>query len=316
MEFWSPQIEITHRLTMVHNVMKQQIPEKSRFSGIILNLVDNPGKMIRPALLILCAGLEEQIEAANHLSAALEYLHMASLVHDDIVDGATERRGRPSVVSEHGLSKALYTGDYLIWLAVKCLGALGPDLIRHKPADFMSPLLEAEVEQLDSRFSATLTEDAYLKRIEAKTGLLFALAASAGLGLKTQSQDELKQIKTAGLHLGIAFQLRDDLMDLEDPDFGDLKEGNFTHPVLSAVSIEPHLAGLLSQLAQANSQDTELYQTIVATVRHNQGPEITKQVMGEYVKTSTQLFSGLLGDKEMDVLQWMNHSLFGGDYES
>ena len=316
MEFWTQQTEITHRLTMVHNVMKQQIPEKGRFSGIILDLVENPGKMLRPALLILCAGLDEQTDTADHLAAALEYLHLASLVHDDIIDEASERRGRPSVVSAHGLSKALYTGDYLIWLAVKSLSALEPGLMPAKPADFMSPLLEAEAEQLEARYSTTMTQEAYLARIEAKTGLLFALAATAGFGLKTKSETQLQTVKAAGLNFGIAFQLRDDLLDFEDPDFADLKEGNYTHPVLAALKSDPTLAELLAQAATATGDKTKLYETVVGAVRQNQGPQKTRQVMLDYVKISEQLFANLLGARELELLHWMNKKLFGVDYEN
>lgn len=316
MEFWTDQPEITHRLMLVHNVMKEQIPEKGRFSGIILDLVDNPGKLLRPALLILCAGLDEQIGTADHLAAALEFLHLASLVHDDIIDEATERRGRPSVVSAHGLSKALYTGDYLIWLAIKSLSALEPGMIPEKPVDFMSPLLEAEAEQLEGRYSTSLTEAAYLERIEAKTGLLFALAAATGLGLKTKSETELKTIKTAGLNFGIAFQLRDDLLDLEDPDFADLRDGNYTHPVLSALNADPSLAERLTQAAVASGDKTKLYEAIVQSVRHNNGPQKTRQVMLDHLKISEELFAPLLGTRELELFRWMNRSLFGGTHEN
>lgn len=314
MEFWNSQPEMTRCLTRVHNVMKEQIPEKGRFSGIISDLVENPGKMLRPALLILCAGLDKHTEAAARLAAALEYLHVASLVHDDIIDGAVLRRGRPSVVSAHGLSKAIYTGDYLIWLAVNSLSGLKPDELPLQPAGFMSPLLEAEAEQLESRFSTVLTEAAYLKRIEAKTGQLFALAASAGRNLVTKSEAQLETAKQAGLSLGIAFQLRDDLLDFEDPTYSDLKDGNYTHPVLSALEAQPALAELLARAAGEGK--TANYAAVVARVRQQQGPDRTRQVMLTYLEKSTRLFDGMLSEEERAVFNWMTSRLFGGHHEN
>ncbi len=312
MEFWKPQSELYHRMSMVQNVMKEQIPEKGRFSGIILSLVENPGKMLRPALLILCRGLDQDPGPSNHMAAALEYLHLASLVHDDIIDGAELRRGRPSVVSQYGLSKAIYTGDYLIWLAVKCLSSLDPALFPRKPADFMGPLLEAEAEQLDSKFSTAMTEADYLKRIEAKTGLLFSLASAAGQGLAAKSVQQLDTARLAGLLYGIAFQLRDDLQDLDDPDFKDLKDGNYTHPVLSALKHDPKLPELLRAAAECGADCPELYPELVQRIKDAQGPERTIEVMKEYLQAAEKMFESFMGQREIELLRWVNRQLYGG----
>lgn len=249
MEFWQEQIQMNSRLSQVQKVMEQVAPVKGRFARIIKDLLANQGKMLRPALLILAAGFENEEKEPIHLAAALEFLHMASLVHDDIIDHSTERRGVPSVVAEHGTAMAIYTGDYLIYLAARSIASLDRTLFEGQSLDFMASLLEAEAAQLEERFDLGLNSQEYLKRIEAKTGLLFSLAVSLGFGLHNHSKEKVDQVKEAGLQFGVAFQLRDDLLDFDDPGFGDLKEGNLTLPVLLALKEDPSLQVLLDLVA-------------------------------------------------------------------
>ena len=255
MEFWQEQKLMSAKLWQVQKTMEQVAPKQGRFAKIIDDLLANQGKMLRPALLMLTAGFDYEEKEPTHLAAALEFLHMASLVHDDIIDHSPERRGLPSVVKEHGTAMAIYTGDYLIYLAAASIASLDRKLFQDQSLDFMAALLEAEAAQLEDRFALSLNADEYLQRIESKTGLLFSIAATIGYGLREQTEERMSEVKQAGLQFGIAFQLRDDLLDFDDPAFGDLKEGNLTLPILLALKEDASLQGLLDLAAQRHDND-------------------------------------------------------------
>lgn len=311
MEFWLEQGRIYERLKGVRQVMLAAIPETGRLPAIARAQVENEGKMLRPALLLLAAGLSTRPGEALRLAAALEYFHVASLVHDDIVDQAKERRGAPAVAEQHGISLALYTGDYLIWLAVKCLSGVDKALVPDRLMEFMSPLLEAEAEQLETRYSLTISEDAYLRRIAAKTGLLFSYGAVAGYGLKSRDREALEQVKQAGLDLGVAFQLRDDLKDLADPGHPDLKEGNYTLPVLLAMQVDPMIGTLLEEARRTKA--AKLYQAIVARTLAAGGKARTEEAIQNHAEAAAGVFRKFLGAEEWPIYQWMTGKLYGGE---
>lgn len=299
------------RLKGVRQVMLDAIPEAGRLPAIARGQVENEGKMLRPALLLLTAGLSTRPGEADRLAAALEYFHIASLVHDDIVDQAKERRGEPAVAERHGISLALYTGDYLIWLAVKCLSGVDKALVPDRLMDFMSPLLEAEAEQLETRYSLEITEAAYLQRIAAKTGLLFSYGAGAGYGLKRRDRTALEEVKQAGLDLGIAFQLRDDLKDLTDPGHPDLKEGNYTLPVLLAMQVDPAIRLLLEEAR--GTKDSKGYPAIVARTLAAGGKARTEEAIQRHADAAAGVFRKVLGAEEWQIYQWMTGKLYGGE---
>lgn len=312
MEFWREQITMTSHLTKIRKIMAEVVPLKGRFATITRSLLANEGKMLRPALLVMAAGFDDRGSVPLHLAAALEYLHMASLVHDDIIDHSKERRGVPSVVGEHGPAMAIYTGDYLIFLAARCMASLDREIAPGHSLDFMAELLEAEANQLEDRFAVDLTGDEYLKRIEAKTGLLFSLAASAGYGLREPSEDQVRRITQAGLQFGVAYQLRDDLLDFEDPSFGDLVEGNLTMPVLTALEQDPELKPLLSLVASESPRfQASYFREITHRIRLAGGLENTEKITSDYLAMATSTFGELMAEEEFAVYCWMIQKLFG-----
>lgn len=314
MEFWGEQPVMMSHLDNIRKTMDAAVPSEGRFAVISRELLTNPGKLLRPALLILTAGFDQAGGDPYHLGAALEYLHLASLVHDDIIDHARERRGAPSVVGEHGVQMALYTGDYLIFLAARCLAAADRSQLKEDSLDFMGRLLEAEARQLDERFALELDQEDYLQRIEAKTGLLFSLAAGAGHGLSQGFAKDIEAAKQAGLHFGTAFQLRDDLLDLEDPAHGDLTEGNYTLPVLLASRQDPALKELLlkppGQTKGAGARD---FEEIKQRISRSDAIHLTRQVLDQYLDRAGRTFDQLMGPQEAAVYRWMENKLFGGD---
>ncbi len=202
------------------------------------------GKRLRPILLVLSAHLGEP-EPGSLLTAsvAIEVLHTATLIHDDVVDKAASRRGVPTTVAEYGREVAVATGDYLFAEAFYGLAEIGdPRLVRAFSEAAMG-LAAGELEQYrSSRSFATVEVEAYLEHIRMKTAGLFRAACVAGGTLGGLSLKQIDALATYGQALGLAFQMSDDVMDLVGkPGLmgkgvgADLAEGTVTLPIIFAL---------------------------------------------------------------------------------
>ena len=202
------------------------------------------GKRLRPILLVLSARMGEPVrEDLLTASTAIEVLHTATLIHDDVVDKAASRRGVPTTVAEYGREVAVATGDYLFAEAFYGLAEIGdPRLVRAFSEAAMG-LAAGELEQYrSSRSCAPVEVEAYLEHIRMKTAGLFRAACVAGGTLGGLSLKQIDALATYGQALGLAFQMSDDVMDLVGkPGLmgkgigADLAEGTVTLPVIFAM---------------------------------------------------------------------------------
>ncbi len=205
-----------------------------------VNLLDSGGKRIRPVLAIYSARCFGAITNETIYAAlAAELIHMASLVHDDVIDGANLRRGRSTINSVHGNQVAVLTGDYLFAEAFKLLAS-------HKLTPCMGFLLEAiqqmcegEVNQARDKFATDVSQADYMKRIAQKTGILLAASCKCGAWTAGAKPEEIAGLEQYGLNLGYAFQIVDDILDFvgTEQDLGkpiglDLASGNITLPAI------------------------------------------------------------------------------------
>ena len=210
--------------------------------GPALVALTSGGKRLRPLLLVLSARMggperEDLLQAA----AAIEVLHTATLIHDDIVDGAQSRRGVPTTVAQYGREIAAATGDFLFAEAFSKLAGIGdPRLVRAFAAASVG-LASGELEQYRAN-GANVEVEAYLEHIRKKTAGLFQVACVAGATLGGLSIVQIDALASYGQALGIAFQMSDDIMDLVGKPglmgkgIGtDLVEGTVTLPVIFAL---------------------------------------------------------------------------------
>ncbi len=205
-------------------------------------LLSAGGKRLRPALVIASAlgGTYDQARVFA-AAAAVETMHTASLVHDDIIDKADTRRGLPTISQEHGTEMAIYTGDYLFARSMLFLHDAGMEKAAASTlAKAIRAMCSGEIEQFQSRFSIC-TPRTYLGRIYRKTGVLFAASCAAGASVAGLNQQVTATYSRIGLRFGVAFQIRDDLIDLQEtqssagkPVGNDLKMGLVTLPLLLA----------------------------------------------------------------------------------
>lgn len=200
------------------------------------------GKRLRPILLALSALMgEPEEEVLLTASVAVEVLHTATLIHDDVVDKAESRRGRPTTVAAYGRETAVATGDYLFAESFRGLALIGDPRLVRAFAEAAMGLAAGELEQFRSARGLVEVE-AYLKHIRMKTAGLFKAACVAGGTLGDLSLKQIDSLATYGQALGLAFQMSDDVMDLVGkPGLmgkgigADLAEGTVTLPVIFAL---------------------------------------------------------------------------------
>jgi octaprenyl-diphosphate synthase len=207
------------------------------------HLISSGGKRLRPILTLAMAKLA-QYSGDGHvkLAAAVEFMHTATLLHDDVVDESDMRRGRQAARTLWGNDASVLVGDFLLGQAFKMMVEVGS----LKALDILSSaaavIAEGEVMQLGAAKNTATTEDAYLAVIRAKTAELFAAACEVGPALAERPKDEQSACRSFGMNLGIAFQLVDDHLDyaasqqlLGKTVGDDFREGKMTLPVVLAV---------------------------------------------------------------------------------
>lgn len=220
------------------------------------------GKRLRPMLVLLCAG-EEAGENAVRAATAIELVHMATLVHDDVLDAAPLRRGRPTVAATAGRQRATETGDLLFSRAFSLLAGSGDLRAIELLAGASVALARGELAQRRDAYDASIDEERYLERCRLKTAALFECACRLG-------RDDAA-LGAFGASVGLAFQLLDDVLDVAGPPERtgkargtDLLDGTVTLPLILAIAEEPGiLRGNLRDLDAAGAE--ALCERIAAT---------------------------------------------------
>ena len=260
---------IAPRLEFIESAMRDQL---SSACGLVGELGDHVlgsgGKRIRPALLLLSAELCGYTGArCVQVAAAVELLHTATLLHDDVVDCSELRRGRPSANAVWGNRRAVLAGDFLYARASSMIVEDGDSDILWIFADTIRQMAEGELLQLERSFDATVTESHYFAVIERKSAVLLAAACEAGAILGGVTRGERRRLRDFGRELGLAFQLRDDALDYEagEAELGkrphtDIREGKITMPLLLALkrctpAERDAVAGLLKGAARLAELD-------------------------------------------------------------
>lgn len=276
------------------------------------SLREHPGKMMRPMLALLVAGAVGEgtppPEDTYRYAAATELLHNATLLHDDVVDGATERRGLPTVASILGGSTAVLIGDY--WLE-KCLQlVLGArreaDRVLRLFAQTIGHLTEGELLQMQKASTADTTQADYLRIIYGKTASLFESAAMSAAISVAASEELIRAMGDYAYLLGLAFQIKDDIFDYEEEaaDIGkpvgiDLMEQKITQPLLcvleKASSAEQQE---IRSLVKNIPDHPENVDRVRAFVKENDGVALAKDVMDFYVEKAISCLESLPESKE------------------
>jgi len=205
------------------------------------HLLKGPGKQIRPLLVLLSARMVGKVsDKVIQVALAMEMLHTASLVHDDVVDESDRRRGLPSLNAFLSNQVAVLAGDFILSKALECAARTQDVRVVHYISQVGQALADGELLQLDSKDSDVLSEAAYFDVISRKTASLFSVCARLGALAAGGSDAEAERLAQFGKLIGICFQLRDDVFDYGTTEVGkplgnDMREGKLTLPAIYAV---------------------------------------------------------------------------------
>jgi octaprenyl-diphosphate synthase len=214
-------------------------------------LIDGAGKRTRPLFIMLvyraCGGRDQRVHDAVDAAVALELIHSATLLHDDIVDSGNLRRGKPSAFARYGLGPSLIAGDYLFSRAFELCGRFDEHLVR-MAADACIQLTEGEVMEGRFRRNAAVSVNDYIEVVTRKTASLFRSGGKVAADLAGSRAPIVTAMGDLGLHIGIAFQMVDDLLDIMGPEErigkpvgSDLRAGIPSLPVVLGVEFDPDL---------------------------------------------------------------------------
>lgn len=228
-------------LARLNTSLEKFASESDGFLGELLSYVlIGSGKRVRPALVFLTSRLgNPPIEAVRDVAESVELVHIATLIHDDVIDKSALRRGRKTVYSEYGVDTAVLLGDHVYTRAFEKVADLNNPLLLKLIAKSTSIMCAGEIEQLRRRFQYDLTEIEYFSFIEKKTAALFGVSARAGAILAGQPEPVQLALESYGSHLGKAFQITDDVLDLTGSELvvgktlrTDLLNGKMTLPLI------------------------------------------------------------------------------------
>ena len=255
------------------------------------------GKRMRPMLIFLLAKNFSGVTAhTNDAALALELLHTASLVHDDVVDESMERRGQSSVNAAYNNKVAVLVGDYILSMALQHVSLTGDAQIMAIIARLGGMLSSGEILQLSNIQSQEVSEEVYYQVISQKTAALFEACARIGALTSGATAEQIERASLFGKHIGMIFQIRDDIFDYFDskvigkPTGNDMLEGKLTLPVIYALQQCPDEAmnALAMKVKAGTVTNGEIAQLIAFTKQHG-GIEYARQVMDGLARKA-QLF--------------------------
>lgn len=274
-------------------------------------LIARGGKRLRPAMTIAAAHLGAyKRETALPLAMAIEAIHTATLIHDDVIDAADTRRGHTTVHAQHGNHVAIYAGDYLLARGLRQIASSGLELRNlSRIAEAVEVICAGEVSQYLGR-SKLPGYRTYLKRIMSKTGILFAAAASSGGYSAALSDDQVRTLWHFGMRFGAAFQIRDDIIDIDEneqtagkPTGNDLVEGIVTLPVLFAAA--DHDFRHLLDVFFAGSRSQSEVNALIREARRLGALGKTRQVLDKQLLRCRAMLDQLPSGEGRDMLAVM-----------
>ncbi|MBS4972405.1 polyprenyl synthetase family protein [Lacticaseibacillus rhamnosus] len=257
--------ELASALTLIE---KQITTNNTPVAKAIMEMINGGGKLLRPAYCLLFSRFQDtDREKMIALAAAIETLHTATLIHDDIIDKSPTRRNQVTIQKQFGPDTAVYAGDYLFVVCFKLLAHYASSLRSiQQDSGSMEKILKGELDQMATRYQTQITINDYLKQVSGKTGQLFALSCFVGAYESGGTTNFAKTAEKIGMNIGIAFQLLDDILDytsdgetLGKPVYEDVRSGVYSAPLILAMQRDRQ--AFLPLLAKKEHiSDTEMIQ--------------------------------------------------------
>jgi octaprenyl-diphosphate synthase len=291
----------------IYTELKSNIPLINELMEYVLSC---GGKRIRPMLVLLAArAFNHQHQQHIHLAAAIELIHTATLLHDDVVDHASLRRGRQTANTIWGNQTSVLVGDFLYSRAFQLIVSLQHIEIIGIFSNATNLIAEGEVMQLINCHNPDTTESSYFDVIERKTAKLFEIACQAGAALSNCTPEQVAAMKDYGKYLGIAYQLMDDVLDYtaSTEEMGknignDLAEGKPTLPILYA--LQHSSAKEITLLRKAIESGSEKNANKIITIVTSSGAiEYTTQIARQYAEQANKALTSAPNSPYRKALQ-------------
>ncbi|GAA5422070.1 polyprenyl synthetase family protein [Tetragenococcus halophilus] len=304
---WNNYPQLQSELTETLKLMEDSIQLKNKsVRKALLEMIGAGGKLLRPAYQLLFSqfGPKQDRNKAIALAAAIEMLHTATLIHDDIVDDASLRRNLPTISAAFDNNTAVYAGDYLFVACFKLMsGYTGTLRSLQKNASSMENILTGELGQMADHYNLAITVEEYLANISGKTAELFALSCSVGAFESGSSQLFAKNVSDIGHQIGMAFQIIDDILDytqngegLGKPVLKDVQQGVYTLPLIYALHADrQQLVPLLEKKEQMTQIDK---QKVYQLVNELGGVAKAQQLANTYTQNALKKIENLPNDSQ------------------
>lgn len=318
MKFWNFCPLVSADIEEVDNYMKEAVKSRKQvLTDISHDLIESGGKRLRPGFLILAAQLGKyNRDKILPYAAAIELIHTATLVHDDIIDESPYRRNKESTHQKWGRDMAIYTGDYLFTKAFSLLSNKDKSNFSHlnHVARAMQSICEGEIDQYEQKYKIQTVFD-YLKRIQRKSALLFAMSTTIGAQEAGCSKKVSKAIGLYGLYFGVAFQIYDDLLDYTEthtnigkPIGNDIREGNYTLPLLYALNDPVYSDPIKELLAKKDKISEAEVKNIISYVNKTESINQSMQLAYKFIGKAEKQLS-IIPNKN-DVIPYFQQLLY------
>lgn len=299
----------------LHNQLRSIEPVLEEMS---LHLLQAGGKRLRPVFVLLSGAFgtydKDQLARA---AVALELIHMASLVHDDVVDNADTRRGRPTVKANYGARLAMYTGDFIFAQALSVLSEISDKNFHKKLSKAIERMCVGEIEQIRDLYNLDQSMRKYLVRIHRKTALLIEMSCMLGGVVSGANPIYVTALRRFGYHAGMAFQITDDILDftssgqkLGKPVGSDLRQGNVTAPTLFALMDQATGHELRELLIEAKFSDgfndPERMERVIQLIGSSQGIVCAQELADRYLQKAHDALMALPDTHERSILSAMS----------
>lgn len=303
---------IEHEMEELKGMFNSAMHSTDPLMDSVLSYVKRkPGKLMRPVLMLLIAKLVGKVSVAtHHASLAMELLHTASLLHDDVVDKSNERRGMPSVNATFDNKIAVLGGDFILATSLLHSVKTGNLRIIGIVSSLGQTLAEGEILQIENIGSTDFSEDVYYEVVKKKTASLFASCAEAGALSAGGDEKSAQMARQFGEMLGIAFQIKDDIFDYYDsevigkPTGNDMKEGKLTLPALYLLNngAGEDVIGLARKIKSCEATDEEIA-LMIDKVKRGGGIEYARRAMKDYRDRALELLPKTADEDVLEALE-------------
>jgi len=277
------------------------------------HLLNSGGKRIRPTMVILVGNmLGADVDRVITHAAAIEMLHTATLVHDDLIDGSFLRRGIPTLNAQWSPGATVLTGDYLFARAARLAAETGNLTLMESFARTLMTIVNGEITQLFDQETDDYLQS-YYDRIYAKTASLFEVASEGAALLANSGPDTLEAMRSFGYHLGLAFQIVDDVLDftadqhdLGKPVANDLRQGLITLPTILHLEDHPEDAAWLNPLSRQEAGD-QVLEELILKIRGSGAIERSIDQAQQFVEQGEEQLRNIPSAPERDALYQLAH---------